>query len=109
MQAATNLHAGTAPGDLYMLQHAILSTVCAVAGIAAIATSVSAETFKCPRVGGNYTFGQEANINGLDQMTSGTISTRNIAMNIFESLMTRDENFNPILELADSLAESQDH
>ena len=23
--------------------------------------------------------------------------------------MTRDENFNPILELADSLAESQDH
>ena len=92
-----------------MLRHAILSTVCAVAGIAAIATSVSAETFKCPRVGGNFTFGQEANINSLDQMTSGTISTRNIAMNMFESLMTRDENFNPILELADSLAESPDH
>ena len=92
-----------------MLRRAILSTFCAVAGIAAIATSVSAETFKCPHVGGNFTFGQEANINGLDQMTSGTISTRNIAMNMFESLMTRDENFNPILELADSLAKSQDH
>ena len=92
-----------------MLRRAILSTFCAVAGIVAIATSVSAETFKCPHVGGNFTFGQEANINSLDQMTSGTISTRNIAMNMFESLMTRDENFNPILELADSLAESQDH
>jgi peptide/nickel transport system substrate-binding protein len=73
------------------------------------AGSVSAEPFKCPHVGGNFTFGQEANINGLDQMTSGTISTRNIAMNIFESLMTRDENFNPILELADSMAETPDH
>src|SRR6201986_4356273 len=68
-----------------------------------------AEPFKCPRVGGNFTFGQEANINGLDQMTSSTISTRNIAMNMFESLMTRDENFNPILELADSVTESPDH
>src|SRR5262249_12210244 len=73
------------------------------------APSVSAEPFKCPHVGGHFTFGQEANINGLDQMTSGTISTRNIAMNMFESLMTRDENFNPILELGDSMAETPDH
>jgi len=91
-----------------MLRRAIVSTF-SMAALAAIATSVSAETFKCPHVGGNFTFGQEANINGLDQMTSGTISTRNVAMNIFESLMTRDENFNPILELADSMAESSDH
>ena len=42
-------------------------------------------------------------------MTSITISTRNIAMNIFESLMTRDENFSPILELASSMTESPDH
>ncbi|MGA8191820.1 MAG: ABC transporter substrate-binding protein, partial [Acetobacteraceae bacterium] len=68
-----------------------------------------AEPFKCPHVGGDFTFGQEANINSLDQMTSGTISTRNIAMNIFESLMTRDENFSPILELADAMTESPDH
>ena len=79
-----------------------------MAGLAA-ATSVSAETFKCPRVGGNFTFGQEANINSLDPMASRTISTRNIAMNMFESLMTRDENFNPILELANSMAETPDH
>ncbi len=67
-----------------------------------------AETFKCPKVGGTLTFGQEANVNSLDQMTSSTISTRNIAMNIFEALTTRDENNNPILDLADSLVESPD-
>ena len=42
-------------------------------------------------------------------MTSSTISTRNIAMNIYESLMTRDENNNPILELASSMTEAPDH
>jgi len=91
-----------------MLRYGILSTVTAVTGLVAV-TSVSAEPFKCPHVGGNFTFGQEANINSLDQMASSTISTRNIAMNMFESLMTRDENFDPILELADSMVESPDH
>ncbi len=89
-----------------MLRRAILTAFSTLAGLAATAVPGSAEPFKCPHVGGNFTFGQEANINGLDQMTSGTISTRNIAMNMFESLMTRDENFNPILELADSMAET---
>ena len=84
-----------------MLRHAILTAFSALAGLTAAATPVSAETFKCPHVGGDFIFGQEANINSLDQMTSATISTRNIAMNMFESLMTRDENFNPILELAE--------
>src|ERR1700750_2414945 len=68
-----------------------------------------AAPFKCPHVGGNFVFGQEANINTLDQMTSSTISTRNIAMNIYESLMTRDENNHPILELAEAMIESPDH
>ena len=69
----------------------------------------NAETFKCPRTGGDFVFGQEANINTLDQMTSATISTRNIAMNIYETLMTRDENNNPILELAAAMNEAPDH
>ena len=73
------------------------------------AAPVAAETFKCPKLGGNFVFGQEANVNSLDQMTSNTISTRNIAMNIFEALTTRDENNNPILDLADSLVEAPDH
>src|SRR4051794_13383759 len=74
-----------------------------------LGAAANAETFKCPRTGGNFTFGQEANINSLDQMTSATISTRNIAMNIYETLMTRDENNHPILELAESMAEAPDH
>ncbi len=82
-------------------------------GVLAIAAlsfgSARAEPFKCPHVGGDFVFGQEANINTLDQMTSNTISTRNIAMNIYESLMTRDENNHPILELADAMVEAPDH
>ncbi len=73
------------------------------------ALPAAAETFKCPKVGGTLVFGQEANFNSLDQMTSNTISTRNIAMNVFEALMTRDENNNPILDLADSMVEAPDH
>src|SRR3954449_1368922 len=71
--------------------------------------AASAEPFKCPRTGGDFVFGQEANFNTLDQMTSATISTRNIAMNIYESLMTRDENNRPILELAEAMIEASDH
>ena len=80
-----------------------------VAAIALCAPSVRAEPFKCPHFGGTFVFGQEANINTLDQMTSSTISTRNIAMNIYESLMTRDENNHPILELAEAMHEAPDH
>ncbi len=77
-------------------------------GLALTGTTAAAATFKCPNVGGNFVFGQEANINTLDQMTSLTISTRNIAMNMYETLMTRDENNNPILELAESMTEGTD-
>ena len=72
-------------------------------------SAAMADRFQCPHVGGNLIFGQEANINSLDQMTSATISTRNIAMNLYEALMTRDENFSPILDLADSMVEAPDH
>jgi peptide/nickel transport system substrate-binding protein len=87
----------------------MLGAVTALAGLALAASGAAAATFKCPHVGGDFVFGQEANINSLDQMTSSTISTRNVAMNMFEALMTRDENFSPILDLADSMAESPDH
>ena len=80
-----------------------------LAGTFLVATAAQAAPFKCPATGGDFVFGQEANINTLDQMTSSTISTRNIAMNIYESLMTRDENNHPILELAASMTEAPDH
>lgn len=69
----------------------------AFAAVAAL--PANAQRFTCPARGGDIVFGQEANVNSLDQHTSSTISTRNIAMNIYESLMTRDENNRPILEL----------
>ena len=80
-----------------------------LAGVGLVGTAADAAPFKCPTTGGDFVFGQEANINTLDQMTSSTISTRNIAMNMYESLMTRDDNNNPILELAESMTEAPDH
>ena len=68
-----------------------------------------AAPFVCPVKGGKLLFGQEANVNSLDQQASNTISTRNVAMNIFEALLTRSEDNQTIGELADSWAESADH
>lgn len=76
--------------------------------MAAFALPAAAAPFTCPSRGGDIVFGQEANVNSLDQHTSSTISTRNIAMNMYESLMTRDENNRPILELAESMEEAPD-
>ena len=53
-------------------------------------------------------FGQEAKVNSLDMHASSTISTRNIAMHMFEALMTRDEDNNPIPELAETVDVSDD-
>ena len=85
-----------------------LASMLAVATVALPAAPLMAAPFTCPSRGGDITFGQEANVNSLDQHTSSTISTRNIAMNMYESLMTRDENNRPILELAESMEESGD-
>ncbi len=91
------------------MQQIMVAFLGVFATIFVMTAAARAETFKCAVVGGDLIFAQEANINTLDQMTSSTISTRNIAMNIYESLMTRDENNHPILELADSMTESPDH
>ena len=69
----------------------------------------TAAVFTCPKTGGDLVFGGEAKVNSLDMYGSNTISTRNNAMNIFESLMTRNETYDPIPELADSVTESPDH
>ncbi|MBM3573291.1 MAG: ABC transporter substrate-binding protein [Alphaproteobacteria bacterium] len=72
------------------------------------ASGAAAQHFTCPRTGGNLVFAQEAKVNSLDQHTSSTISTRNVAMHMFESLMTRDENMSPIPELADQVIATED-
>jgi peptide/nickel transport system substrate-binding protein len=74
-----------------------------------IAAPAAAEPFKCPHLGGEFIFAQSGNVNGLDQMVSSAVSTRNIAMNIFETLITRDDSNQPSPELADSVSEAQDH
>ncbi len=61
-----------------------------------------------PRTGGGLAFGQEANVNSLDQHASNTISTRNVATNLFEALMMRDEQNRPIPDLAASVTEAPD-
>jgi peptide/nickel transport system substrate-binding protein len=84
------------------------STGLVAAAFALSAAPLLAAPFTCPTRGGDLVFGQEANVNSLDQMTSSTISTRNIAMNIYETLITRDDNNRPIPELAESMQEAPD-
>ena len=85
-----------------------LTTGLIAAAMALPAATAQAAPFTCPTRGGDIVFGQEANVNSLDQMTSSTISTRNIAMNIYETLITRDDNNNPITELAETMEEAAD-
>ena len=82
----------------------------AVALLAALslATPLHAKPFACPRTGGEFVFALEANFQTLDQMASPALATRDIAMNIHETLIARDENNQPILELAERLIESAD-
>ena len=83
----------------------------ALAGLSglALATSASAQTrFQCPRVGGDLIFALEARVPGLDWHVSNSTASRNVVLNVFETLVTRDEQMNPVLELAQSLEESAD-
>ncbi len=80
----------------------------AVACLVLGANGAEAQQFSCPKKGGEFVFAQEAKVNSLDMHTSSAISTRNIALNLFESLMTRDENFNLMPELAQAVEESKD-
>jgi peptide/nickel transport system substrate-binding protein len=80
-----------------------------LAVLAGLASSPAlAANFECPKKGGELVFAGEAKVNSLDMYTSNAISTRNVAMNIYETLMTRDENNQPILELAESMVAAPD-
>jgi peptide/nickel transport system substrate-binding protein len=83
----------------------------AVAGLAAAA--VLAAFFACaaeaaPKRGGTLIFAQEAPPPTLDPHFSTSISTRNIAMNVFEQLVARDENNGVVAELAENWQVSAD-
>ena len=78
------------------------------AGLVFSAGAADAQQFTCPKKGGEFVFGQQAKINSLDQHASATASTRNVASNIFETLLTRDENFGVMPALAASVETSSD-
>jgi len=80
----------------------------ALTAVALAATPSQAQGFQCPRTGGDLIFALESQVPGLDQHASNSSATRNAAMNIFETLVTRDESMNPILELAETLETSAD-
>ncbi len=76
--------------------------------IMSLGATAQAETFECPTKGGDLVFGQEAQVAGLDMHFSSAISARNIAMHIYETLMTRGEDNSPIHELAEGHTVSDD-
>lgn len=63
-----------------------------------VALCAGAET---RRHGGHLVFGQEAGPPTLDPHFTTSVATRNIAMHIFEMLLTRDENNGVVKELAE--------
>ncbi len=80
-----------------------------VAGLASAAGSASAQgVFECPKVGGDLIVAVESGIPTLDQHTTSAGATRNVAMNIYEALITRDANMSPVLDLATSMEVSED-
>ncbi len=72
-----------------------------------VSGSALADTL-CANRGGNFVFAQDAQVAGLDQHFSSAMSTRNIAMHIYEMLVTRGEDNRPIPELAESYTVSDD-
>jgi len=76
----------------------------ALAGAAALAASPAFAQKK----GGTAVIGQEAGPPTLDMHFSTNIAARNVVMQMFEQIITRDENNAPMLELASSVEESAD-
>ena len=72
-------------------------------GTAALVLSTA---WAAPKRGGEVVFAPEAQVAGLDMHFSSAISTRNIAMHIYECLLTRDESNGPIPELAERIVTS---
>lgn len=75
---------------------------------AGLAAGVAGSPAQAQRRGGNVVFAAEAQPPTMDMHFSTTIATRNIAMHMYEQLVTRGENNEVIPELAESYTESQD-
>lgn len=60
------------------------------------------------RRGGELVFAQEATVPTLDMHFSTSVATRNVAMNMYEMLVSRDERNAPVADLAEGWEESGD-
>lgn len=87
---------------------ALVLAVAAAGSLSGTAWAQAGARYQCPVKGGAITYAQGAKANSLDQQVSNTVSTRNIALNIFESLMTRDAANSPVPELAESVTAAPD-
>ena len=79
-----------------------------LAGVVLVALGAAERAGAAPKRGGDAVFAQEAQVAGLDMHFSSAISTRNIAMHLYECLLTRDESNAPIAELAERWTVSPD-
>ncbi len=82
--------------------------IASAAAAALVAVALAAGPAAAQKRGGTIVFAQEAPPPTLDPYFSTSISTRNVAMNIFETLVTRDENNGIIKELAEDYSVSPD-
>jgi peptide/nickel transport system substrate-binding protein len=68
-----------------------------------------AVSFTCPKLSPQLVFAMEAEPTGTDMHFSTAVSTRELTMNVMETLITRAENNDIIPDLAESYTESPDH
>jgi len=80
-----------------------LRAVSAAVTLALVATAGYAQT-----MGGEMILAQSSNPPSLDAMTTSSETSRNVNMNIYESLVTVDENVSPVAMLADTWSISDD-
>ena len=100
---AGRANAGRAPGLTLDILAALIAAAALGLGMAAFSGQAQAQTRSASLV-----FGQEAPPPTLDPHFSTSIATRNVAMHMFEQLVTRGENNNVIPELAESWTVSPD-
>ena len=74
----------------------------------AVWSHAGAAPFQCPQKGGDLVWAVSADVPGLDIHATGAQATRDIGMNVFETLVTRDEHFGIMPELAQSYDVSPD-
>jgi peptide/nickel transport system substrate-binding protein len=94
---------------MHFTRNDLLGAGIALAAIPLLLSEAAAQQrFQCPRTGGDLIYAIEGKVPSLDQHTSPAQATRNVAMNVFETLITRDESMRPMLDLAESVNESPD-